>query len=124
MVEFGSSTHRLPLVSSRGRYTQAQRCVAAQHEEEAGLRVSCASKKDPPMAEAIYKVGDRLVIRIQGKLAGTIEIKLVKSDAAGKRHIEAEVINLEPGYAGPLEIGATLKFAEAEIVSTYTQPGR
>ncbi len=76
------------------------------------------------MAEAIYKVGDRLVIRIQGKLGGTIEIKLVKSDAAGKRHIEAEVIDLEPGYAGPLEIGATLKFAEDEIVDTYTQPGR
>ena len=109
-------------------------CMARDHqhnpapnveaEEEAGLRVSYASKKDPPMAEAIYKVGDRLVIRIQGKLSGTIEIKLVKSDAAGKRHIEAEVISLEPGYAGPIEIGATLKFAEDEIDDTYTQPGR
>jgi len=92
-------------------------------EEEAGLRVSCASRKNSAMAEAIYKVGDRLVIRIQGKLGGTIEIKMVKSDAAGKRHIEAEVINLEPGYAGPIEIGATLKFAADEIVDTYTQPG-
>ncbi len=87
-------------------------------------RRACASKKDSAMAEAIYKVGDRLVITIEGKLGGTIEIKLVKSDAAGKRHIEAEVISLEPGYAGPIEIGATLKFAEDEIVDTYTQPGR
>ena len=32
-------------------------------------------------------------------------------------------MNLEPGYAGPIEIGATLKFAADEIVDTYTQPG-
>ncbi len=48
----------------------------------------------------------------------------IKSHQWGKRHIEAEVIDLEPGYAGPIEIGATLKFAEDEIVDAYTQPGR
>ena len=70
------------------------------------------------MSDDTYKVGDRLVIRIQGKPGGTIEVKRVRSDAEGKRHIEAEVIDLEPGYAGPITIGATLKFAEDEIVAT------
>ena len=101
------------------RYTQAQRCVAAQHQEEAGLRVSCASKKNPPMAEAIYKVGDRVVMRSHGKVDGTLEVKSVTMGSDLKRRVHAKVIELVQGYSGKFKVGTMLSFPEDEFVGTF-----
>ncbi len=89
-------------------------------EEEAGLRVSCASKKDRAMAEAIYKVGDRVVMRTHGKVDGTLEVKAVITGSDLKRRVHAKVIELVQGYSGKFKVGTMLNFPEDEFVGTFT----
>ena len=79
----------------------------------------CASIKDPPMAEAIYKVGDRVAMRSHGKVDGTLEVKSVTTGSDLKRRVHAKVIELVQGYSGKFKVGTMFSFPENEFVGTF-----
>ncbi len=74
------------------------------------------------MAESLYQVGDVLPLRKDGKFEGNAEVTGFSADQSGDRVIELKVIELAPGYSGPLKLGTILKLPDQGFIGTFKTP--